>query len=329
MEHYIGIDLHKAFFQACAVTALGERLCEGRFPRTAVGIQAFLDQAPRPCVVAVEASGPTWAFADAITSHVEELVIVDAAKTRLRAGFVAKTDRLDARRLADAVRRASVVSLYYPPPAVRELRELCRYRMALTRTAVGLKQRVHALLLRQGVEVPAISDLFGAKGQRWLDTLRFPARAGASLSGLRALVQDVAARLETVDREVTLEARRDPIAQRLDRIRGIGSVLALTLRAEIGAIERFPDGGPLASYAGLVPWVSQSATHCRYGGITKRGSPYLRWALLEAAIHAPHRPDAYGRWARRLALRKGVLKARVASARVLCDEIVAVWRSAR
>ncbi len=328
MEHYIGIDLHKAFFQACAVTALGERLWEGRFPRTAVGIQALLDQTPRPCVVAVEASGPTWAFADAIARDIDALVIVDPAKTRLRAGFVAKTDRLDARRLADAVRRDSVVSIYYPPPPVRELRELCRYRVALTRTAVGLKQRVHALLLRQGVEAPAISDVFGVKGQRWLDTLQFPARAATALSGLRALLQDLTARLETVDREVILEARRDPIAQRLDQIRGIGPILALTLRAEIGAIERFPDGGHLASYAGLVPWVSQSATHCRYGGITKRGSPYLRWALLEAAIQAPHRPDAYGRWARRLALRKGALKARVASARVLCDEIVTVWRSA-
>ncbi len=327
MEHYIGIDLHKAFFQACVVTSSGERLWEDRFPRTALGLSAFAARVPRPCAVAVEASGPTWAFADVLTARVDQLVIVDPAKTRLRAGFVAKTDRLDARRLADALRRDSVVRIYYPPRSVREARELCRYRVALTRLVVGLKQRVHALLLRHGVEAPAISDVFGDTGRAWLDTVALPPRAAAALDGLRAVLEDVTRRLDAADREVIGEARRDAIAQQLDRIRGIGPILALSLRAEIGTIDRFPDGAHLASYAGLVPWVSQSATHCRYGGITKHGSPYLRWALLEAAIHTRARADAYGRWARRLALRKGVLKARVASARVLCQEIVDVWRS--
>jgi transposase len=328
MEHYIGIDLHKAFFQACVMGSDGEREWEERFRRTATGIDAFLAQVPRPCAVAVEASGPTWAFADAITDGVDELVIVDAAKTRLRAGYAAKTDRLDAQRLADALRRSSVVSIYFPPSAVRELRELCRYRMGLGRLVVSLKQRVHALLLRQGIESPALSDLFGTKGTAWLDTVVLPPRAADALSGLRALLADAMSRLERVDQEVDIEAKRDAIAQRLDAIYGIGAVLALALRAEIGTINRFSDGAHLASYAGLVPYVSQSASHCRYGRITKRGSPHLRWALIEAAMHARRRADAYGRWARRLALRKGVLKARVGSARVLCDEIVRVWRAA-
>ncbi len=326
MEHYIGIDLHKAFFQACVVTAVGEREWEERFPRTTEGLGAFVARVPRPCAVAVEASGPTWAFADAVNGGVDALVIVDAAKTRLRAGYAAKTDRLDARRLADALRRDSVVSVYYPPVSVRELRELCRYRVALRRTVVGLKQRIHALLLRQGVETPAVSDLFGVRGTAWLETVVLPPRAADALTGLRSVLEDVTRRLARVEQQVGVEARRDPVAQSLDTIVGIGPVLALLLRAEIGTIDRFPDGGHLASYAGLVPYVSQSATHCRHGRLTKRGSPYLRWALIEAAMHAQHRQDAYGRWARRLALRKGILKARVGSARVLCDEIVDVWR---
>lgn len=328
MEHYIGIDLHKAFFQVCELRSTGERVWEGRFPRTTVGIGAFLTQVPRPCAVAVEASGPTWAFADAVRASVDDLVIVDAAKTRLRAGYAAKTDRLDAQRLADALRRGSIVSIYYPSPSVRELRELCRHRVALSRTAANLKQRVHALLLRQGVQMPVLSDLFGGKGTAWLDTVVLPVRAADALASLRAVLQDVGTRLAHVEHDVVVEARRDAVAQRLDTIPGIGPVLALSLRAEIGTIDRFPDGGHLASYAGLVPYVSQSASHCRHGRITKRGSPYLRWALIEGAMHAAHRSDAYGRWARRLAVRKGILKARVGSARVLCDEIIDVWRSA-
>jgi transposase len=76
--------------------------------------------------------------------------VIDPRKTRLRAGVAAKTDNLDARRLADALRRDSVVPVYYPPPAIRELRELCRHRGSLVRLRVTLKQRRHALLLRQG-----------------------------------------------------------------------------------------------------------------------------------------------------------------------------------
>jgi transposase len=68
------------------------------------------------------------------------LVIVDALRTRLKAGYAAKTDRLDARRLADALRRDSVSSIYYPPSAIRELRELTRYRHALVQTRTKLIQ---------------------------------------------------------------------------------------------------------------------------------------------------------------------------------------------
>src|SRR5688500_8878249 len=105
MEHYIGVGLHKAFFQACAVTASGARVWEDRFPRTVDGVAAFTARCSADTAVAVEASPPTWHFADAIVPHVGELRIVDSAKTRLKAGYAAKTDRLDARRLADALRR--------------------------------------------------------------------------------------------------------------------------------------------------------------------------------------------------------------------------------
>jgi transposase len=102
-------------------------------------------------------------------------------------------------------------------------------------------------------------------------------------------------------------------------------VLGLTIRAEVGDITRFRRGAELASYAGLVPRVDASADRYWTGRITREGAPWLRWALVEAAMHAHRRSDALGRWARQLAVRKGVFKARIAFARRLCDEIVAVW----
>src|SRR2546421_9966321 len=100
-QMYIGVDLHSRFFQACAVTQAGERRWEGPFARTAEGLSAFRERCMSVDQVAVEASTPTWHFVDAIRERVGRVVVVDAFRTRLKAGFAAKTDRLDARRLAD------------------------------------------------------------------------------------------------------------------------------------------------------------------------------------------------------------------------------------
>jgi transposase len=324
-DQYIGIDLHKAFFQACAVSPTGDRLWEGRFPRTPAGVEALTTRCTRQTALAVEASTPTWHFADSLVGRVGELRIVDPLKTRLKAGYAAKTDRLDARRLADAFRRDSVVGIYYPPLAIRELRELCRSRHALVQVRTALINRLRAVLLRQGIT--DARRLAKTTDDGWLTGLALPPRAAASIATLRqvlAVVRTEAARAESEVRRLT---DADAIAITLQQLRGIGPVLALTIRAEIGDIHRFATGAHLASYAGLVPRVDMSAGHYRYGRITKRGSPWLRWALIEAAIHGTTRTDRIGRWARGLAVRKGALKARVALARVLCEEIHRLWRA--
>jgi transposase len=253
------------------------------------------------------------------------IVVVDPRKTKLKAGYAAKTDRLDARRLADALRRDSVTRVYYPPPGVRQLRELCRYRAAIVRVRASLKHRVHALLLRHAVIPPPHRDLFGEAGQRWLAGVTLDRYAGLSLRGYRELVQWLSSQITATTQEVTTHSARDPVVTALDPIPGIGPVLGMMIRAEIGEIERFPDAAHLASYAGLVPRVDQSGGRCYYGPITRAGSPWLRWALVEAAIHRARQRDEIGRWARRLTMVKGPLKARIAVAHRLCDEIFTRW----
>jgi transposase len=322
-DQYIGIDLHKAFFQACAVTPSGDRLWEDRFPRTPAGFDALTARCTRQSALAVEASTPTWHFADALVDRVGELRIVDPLRTKLKAGYAAKTDRLDARRLADALRRDSVVALYHPPVAVRELRELCRARHTLVQVRTAVINRLRAVLLRQGIA--DARRLATSRDDAWLTRFALPPRAQASVTALRSILTIVRAEVSRADVEVQQVAAADPVASVLQQIRGLGPVLALTIRAEIGDVHRFPTGAHVASYAGLVPRVEASAGRVRYGRITKRGSPWLRWALIEAAMHSTRRTDRIGRWGRGLAVRKGALKARVALARVLCEEIHRHW----
>lgn len=324
-RQYIGVDLHKAFFQVCAISATGARLWETRFERTPVGIAGFVGRCDAASAVAVEATGPTWTFVDAVQPSGARVCVVDPRKTQLKAGFAAKTDRLDARRLADALRRDSVVSIYVPPPAIRELREVCRGRHQVVRLRSRVAQMIRALLLRQGAADVPRRRVFSARGLAWLQTVPLPPDAAQTLTRLRRVLEAVHAEALAADAVVAMRVATDPIAQRLDAMVGIGPVLALTIRAEVGDIARFPRGAALASYAGVVPRVDASADRYRTGRITRQGSPWLRWALVEAAMHAVRRPDAVGRWARKLAIRKGAQKARVALARRLCDDIVRQW----
>jgi transposase len=153
-----------------------------------------------------------------------------------------------------------------------------------------------------------------------------PIEAERTLRRLERLLHVVHAEVVEAQTVVVTYAAADPIARALDTMVGIGPVRALTIRAEIGDIARFRRGGrELASYAGLVTRVDRSAGHSHDGRITREGSPWLRYVLVEAAVNAIKRPDGIGEWARRLARRKGPLIARVALARVLCRDIVRIW----
>jgi transposase len=324
MAHYIGVDLHKAFLQVCVMDETGRRCWEGRYPTTAEGLTTWLSRCAPTARVAVEASGPTWWFVDQVRATLPQVQVSDAARTRLKAGSAAKTDRLDARRLADALRRDSVVPVWYPPPALRDLRELSRYRISLVRTATAVRQRLRALLLRHGTSVRA-ADLASPRGHAAVAQVPLSGWAARGRDGLQALLTQLQAQLAPIEAAVSAAGKADPIVRALDAIPGIGLILGVTLRAESGAIDRVPDPGHLASYAGVVPRVTGSGGRVRYGAITKRGSAWLRWALVEAAIHGLRRRDAVGRWGRQLAIKQGGLKARIALARALCTEIYRTW----
>src|SRR5207249_10796362 len=99
-REYNGIDLHSAVCQAWTMRETGERQWEGRFARTPEGIARFIARGVGPHqVLAVEASGPTWAFVEALRHTGAPICVVDPRKTKLKAGFAAKTDRVGAPRL--------------------------------------------------------------------------------------------------------------------------------------------------------------------------------------------------------------------------------------
>lgn len=142
-----------------------------------------------------------------------------------------------------------------------------------------------------------------SRGVRWR-------RAAARVAALRRVLASVRTEVAHADAEGLQAAAADPIVIPLQPLRGVGPVLARRIRAEIGDVHRFPTPGHRASSAGLVPPVEASAGRVHHGRSTRRGSPWLRWALIEAAIHGTTRSDRIGRWGRGLAVGKGALTAR-------------------
>lgn len=142
-----------------------------------------------------------------------------------------------------------------------------------------------------------------------------------SVDGLLQVLDVVQERIRAVNREVRQRAKSSPQARRLQTIPGVGWFGALLILAEIGDIRRFSEPKQLVSYARLAPSVHSAGGHTRYGRITKQGSPWLRWMLVEAAIHASRRPDQLRDRYLKLARRKDGKTARVAVARHLAKVV--------
>jgi transposase len=125
-----------------------------------------------------------------------------------------------------------------------------------------------------------------AEGLRWVTSLKLPAHARLQVDSLLAISGALETQLDTVDAELRRFARADQRCQALQSIYGIGPILACHLLAEIGEAGRFRRAEQITRLAGLDPVVDESGETRRRGHLAKAGSPHLRWALVEAAVHA-------------------------------------------
>jgi len=202
----------------------------------------------------------------------------------------AKTDRLDARWLARLLAKEMLPESWIPPAEIQELRDRTRLRKALSEDRRRWGQRLHAFLLHEGWPCTR-SNLLRPPGLRWAASLRLPAHARLQVDSLIAVMAALEAQLETVDAELRRFAHGDERCQALQSIYGVGPIIACHLLAEIGEARRFRRPEQITRLAGLDPMVEESGESRRRGKLAKAGSPHLRWALVEAAVHA-HRPTA-------------------------------------
>jgi len=250
-----------------------------------------------------------------------EVEIADAVKVKGLAPLACKTDKIDALVLAELSRRDLVPSIWLPSPEVRAERERARYRLHLVKHRSALKCRIHASLLAFGYP-NRYSDLFGAGGREYLDQLVFPTPWRDNVHAAQLLIDDLTEQIRAIEAELSGIARTPPYVRLLVTAPGIGPVLGYSIASEIGDISRFDTPAKLVGYSGLCPKVYQSGQSERRGTLAKNGPRWLRWALMEAAVHAAGSPiyrDRYLRTRARLGRFRGPKIARVEVARRLTE----------
>jgi transposase len=275
-------------------------------------------------VAAIESMNGARFVHDQLELHGWDVEIADALKVKGLAPLACKTDRIDAWVLAELCRRELVPAIWLPDPEVRAERERARWRLHLVRHRLSLKQRVHAVLLAHGKPCP-VSDLFGVRGRQLLARLCLPEPWAGSVEASLRLIDELDREVDTCERELRRLGADHRYVPLLLTVPGIGWVLAYTIAAEIGDIARFPSPVKLAGYTGLCPRVYQSGESDRRDPLAKQGPKYLRWALVEAAVHASTHPvyhERYHRTKTRLGKQRGARVAQVDLARRLAE---AIW----
>jgi transposase len=286
---FIGLDIHRHYTQAARLDQAGTLLEERRLAND--DLPAYFQSLQMPAKVALEATGSWYHIYELIQPWADEVTLSHPYKTRIIAEARIKTDKVDARVLADLLRVDYLPRAYIAPAPVRELRELLRLRASLVRQRTAVRNKVHAVLIKLG-EKPPMSSVFGKKGRVWLqDTAaRLPREYGRSIERYLRVLAAFDGEIADVTLDIATEATASEDATLLRTMPGIGPYRALLLLAEIGDIGRFPDAAHLCSYAGLVPSVYSSGGRTRTGPLTKRGSAWLRWTMIEAAHSAIRRP---------------------------------------
>ena len=178
-----------------------------------------------------------------------DVEIADAVKVKGLAPLAAKTDRIDARVLAELARRELVPAIWLPDPTNRAERERARFRLHLVRHRTALKNRIHATLIAVGHPVP-VSDLFGTKGRELLAGLAIPEPWASTLATSLRFVDELDAEISACERDLHAQGADHPYVPLLMTVPGIAWVLGYTIAAEIGDIGRFASPKKLAGYTG-------------------------------------------------------------------------------
>jgi transposase len=326
---YVGIDLHKHSITLCVVDQQRTVLTRRRFLcADTEGLVAFFTGL-RPFRAAVEATASyewLWLLLEPLA---ESLVLAHPGKLRVIAESSRKSDRLDAQVLAEFLALGLIPQAYRPTPRQRQHRALVRHRCYLRRRLTSVRNKIRRVVSDYNADR---KDLFTAQGLAYLEALPVSPADRFVLGQLTAEWRHHDGQRRAADKALKRFAADAPQAERearavLRSMPAVGPVTAEVVLSELGDAGRFRNQKQVAAYAGLAPARRESAGKAKEMGITKAGSPLLRWALVEAAWRLARLSPRWRAIYDKLGKRRGKKKAIVAVARRYLGVMASLLRS--
>lgn len=333
MRMSVGVDLHKGqftvYWRTEGVAAEGRN---DRYGTDEHGYRRFERELGEAIdgglevTVAVESTGNTRYFKNRVERLGITVVVVNTLKFKIVNESVKKTDRHDAATIAEFLEKEILPEARLCSQESEELRRLLKTRTTLVRTIVVVKNQIHGLLLSLGIESARGSLQSKKERRRVQDVLAAQQPTGAAVDPLFETIDRLHAEVKKLEKIIEAMTKDDPVAQLIRTIPGAGLITAATIRAYLDDIRRFATAKQLAAYAGVVPWVQNSADRERYGRITKRGPNELRTALVQVVlgmVRNKRRTGGYRIMERydRLKRAKGSGRSIIATARALSEII--------
>jgi transposase len=286
---WVGLDVHAAKVLACLVDALTGEMTVHRLPGTTGELVAFCAAPPGPTRVAYEAGPTGFGLARALTAAGIGCVIAAPGKIERPAADRVKTDQRDAERLVRLLMIDALHAVRVPSDSEEAVRDLVRAREDLRGDLMSARHRLSKLLLRHDVRYEDTTSAWNDRHRAWLAKVALGERgAQATLSDYIGAIDALVLRRGTLEATIAEVIPGSPLADtvaRLRCLRGLDTLSAVGLAAEIGDFARFERPAQLMSYVGLVPSEHSSGQTRRQGAITKTGSKHARRLLVEAAWH--------------------------------------------
>lgn len=321
----VGMDVHRSFAQI-AVVEDGVCRDEGKIGVRPEDLREWAETLERDDEIALEATTNSDAIATMLRPLVRRVVVSNPRKTRAIAEAKVKTDKIDARILAQLLAADFLPETWVADDQTRFRRRLVARRTHLVRQRTRLKNQVHGILSRNLVPTCPHADLFSRVGRRWLFKQSLPADEWRSVEALLRQLDFHGDELVEVEHDIAVDAVDDQVIARLMTVPGINVTVAMSIVAAVGDFSRFEDPNRLVSYLGLNPRVRQSGNSpAVHGRITKAGRSHARGMLVEAAFSASRAPGPLRAFYRRIKNRRGFQIAVVATARkmtVLCWHLI-------
>jgi transposase len=325
---YIGIDVHKRESQVCVLGEGGEVVLERRIATQRERLAELLGKRPKARVL-LEASTESEWVARCLEELGHEVVVADpnfAAMYATRSRRV-KTDKRDARTLAEACKLGAYRGAHRLSDERRQLRAQVAAREVLVRTRTRLLNQVGAQVRQEGLRVgTGDSEHFAQR----VAALKLSGRLQGQVAPLLAVLKQVNEQVAVLDAELEHLCRQDEQLRRLCTVPYVGPVTACAFASAVDNAERFGSAHQVEAYLGLVPSESSSGEKQHKGRITKAGNTRVRWLLVEVGMKWLRRPrpetESLRVWAQGIAARSGKKKAVVALARRLAGILFAMMR---